>query len=178
MLSPRQVEAFLVVHVDDVKMAGAPAAMTAAWKNIESNHTMCDVPAACIEEDAMSTLLRDGSDDADSLAAKPDAAPPTKGTSTGKKQRGMIYEMHGFVEQCVELYLELTTLLSRSVSRCGAQPQRRAGSEFLLFPSEFAIVMQGPPSSAPASSPRVVPRSSRRGRRTASAQKFARILGF
>ncbi len=115
----RELKVALSVYVDDFKMAGAPAAMTAAWKKIKSvinvddptllgkylgcNDKACDVPADWIDKESMSTLLRDGSDEADSLAAKPDAAPPTKGTPTGKKQRGTRYDMHGLMEQRVEL---------------------------------------------------------------------------
>ena len=76
---------------------------------------MCDVPSSWIDSEAMQSLLRDGSDDLESLVEKDklkgtSATPPLKGTSTKSTtmQRGIKYDMRGFMEQCVELYLELT----------------------------------------------------------------------
>ncbi len=104
------------VYVDDFKIAGAPAAMstsviklddpTPLGKYLGCNHTMCDVPASWVDAAAMSTLLRDGSDDA--FAAKPEATTPMKRTSSGKKQRCTRYDMHGFMEKCVGLDLGFT----------------------------------------------------------------------
>ncbi len=93
----------------------------------------------------MSTLLRDGSGDVDSLAAKPEATIPT--TSSGKKQRGIIYDTHGF-HGTVRRTL-LGTHLEKAC-RCGAQPpqvwmttcsrQRTTSSAVLLHPLQLVLM--------------------------------------
>ncbi len=56
----------------------------------------------------MSALFRDGSDGLESLAEKPETTTTTRGTSPSTKQRSIRYDTHGFREQRVELYLEIT----------------------------------------------------------------------
>ena len=82
----RELKIVLSVYVDDFEMAGTPSAVREAWKRTKTgikldeptplgkylgcNHTMCDVPSSRVVSEAMQSLLRDGSDDLESLAEK------------------------------------------------------------------------------------------------------------
>ena len=122
-----ELKCVLSVYVDDFKMAGEPASMTKAWalvrkvittdepaafgKYLGCAHKRCTLPASSIPRTLLSSLQEEGSDSIDSLATKPGKDTLTEGTPSAKKDTrrlpAMQYDMFGYLEQCVDVYLDL-----------------------------------------------------------------------
>ena len=121
------LQCVLSVYVDDFKMAGRPEAMEKAWtlvrkvittdepapfgKYLGCAHTRCMLPASSIPRSLIASLQKDGSESIESLAAKPGKTDMIEGTRSktldSRLLPAMQYDMFGYLEQCVDVYLDL-----------------------------------------------------------------------